>query len=115
MAGFVYTERGTSTKERWYSCAYCKSGQIPPEQHVGNVIVASSVVKSVGEWDMSFPTEVQSLANQYECGQMSLCGLFSSTVKEASMTQYGHLQGEVNAITKLDKHYVPRALWFFRH
>ena len=34
MAGFVYTERGKSTKERWYSCGYCKSDQIPPEQHV---------------------------------------------------------------------------------
>ena len=66
---------------------------------------ASSDVKSVCEWGMSFPTEIQSLANQYERGQMSLCGLFSSTVKEASMTQYRHLQGEVNAITKLDKHF----------
>ena len=54
---------------------------------------------------MSFPTEIQSLANQYEHGQMPLCGLFSSTVREASMTQYRHFQGEVNAITKLDKHY----------
>ena len=105
VAGFVYTERGKSTKERWYSCGYCKSDQIPPEQHVGNVFDASSDVKSVCEWDMSFPTEIQSLANQYERGQMSLCGLFSSTVKEASMNQYRHLQGEVNAITKLDKHF----------
>ena len=32
-------------------------------------------------------------------------GLFSSTVREASMTQYHHLQGEVNAIIKLDRHY----------
>ena len=54
---------------------------------------------------MSFPIEVQSLANQYERGQISLCGLFSSTVREASMSQYRHLQGEVNAITKLDKHF----------
>ena len=52
---------------------------------------------------MNFPIEIQSLANQYERGQMmSVCGLFSNTVREASMT---HLQGEVNAITKLDKHY----------
>ena len=54
--------------------------QIPPEQHVGNVFDASSDVKSVGEWGMSFPTEIQSLANQYEREQMSLCGLFSSTI-----------------------------------
>ena len=54
---------------------------------------------------MSFPTDIQSLANQYEHRQMSLCGLFSSTVRKASMTQYCHLQGEVNAITNFDKHF----------
>ena len=54
---------------------------------------------------MSLPVQIQALANQYECGQVSLCGLFSSTVREASVTQYRHLQGEVNAIIKLDKHY----------
>ena len=103
--GFVYTERGDSTKERWYCCAYCKSNEIPSEQHVGNVFDASLNVKPVNEWEMSFPTEIQALANQYERGQTSLCGLFSSTVKEASMCQYRHVQGEVNAITKLDRHY----------
>ena len=66
---------------------------------------ASLNAKTVDEWDMSFPVEVQSPANQDKRGQMSLCGLFSSTVREASMTQYRHLQGEVNAITKLDRHY----------
>ena len=103
-ASFVYTERGNSTKERWY-CPYCKSTQIPSDQQVGHVLDASLNAKPIDEWDMSFPVEVQSLANQYERGQMSLCGLFSSTVREASMTQYRHLQGEVNAITKLDRHY----------
>ena len=62
-------------------------------------------VKPVNEWEMSFPTEIQALANQYERGQTSLCGLFSSTVKEASMCQYRHVQGDVNAITKLDRNY----------
>ena len=103
--GFVYTERGTSTKERWYSCAYCKSNTILSNQHVGCVFDPSLNMKPINEWDMSFPVQIQSLANQYERGQISLCGLFSSTVREASMTQYRHLQGEVNAITKLDKHY----------
>ena len=62
-------------------------------------------MKPVDEWDMTLPTEIQPLANPYERGQMSTCGIFSNTVKEASMTQYRHLQGEVNAITKLDEHY----------
>ena len=104
-AGFVYTERGNSTKEHLYCCPYCKSNQIPSDQHVGHILDASLNAKSVDQWDMSFQVEVKSLANQYERDQMSLCGLFSSTVREASMTQYRHLQGEVNAITKLDRHY----------
>ena len=84
---------------------YCRSNTIPSSQHVGCVLDPSLNVKPVDEWDMSFPTRIQSLANQYEHGQMSLCGLFSSNVREASMTQYRHLQREVNAIIKLDKHY----------
>ena len=78
-ATFVYTERGMSTKQRWYSCAYCRSNTIPSNQHFGSVIDSSLNVKPVNEWDMSFPTEIQSLANQYERGQMSVCGLFSSS------------------------------------
>ena len=46
-AGFVYTERGT--KERWYSCAYCKSNTIPANQHVGCVFDPTTSVKPV-EW-----------------------------------------------------------------
>ena len=97
-AGFVYTERGTSTKERWYSCAYYRFSTIPSSQHVDCVFDPSSSMKPVDEWDMTFPTEIQSLTNQYEREQ-----LFSSTVRVASMTQYCHLQDET--ITKLDKHY----------
>ena len=107
-AGFVYTERGASTKQRWYSCPYCKFTIIPSIQHVGCVLDPSEKLKPVDECDM---TEIQSLVKQDEHGQMSLCGLFSTTVTEASMTQYRHLQGKVNAITKLDKHY--HGLWLF--
>ena len=103
--GFVYTERGTSTKERWYSCPYCRCNTIPSNQHIGCVLDPSLNVKPIDKWDMNFPMEIHSLANQYERGQISICGLFSSTVREASMTQYRHFQGEVNAITRLDKHY----------
>ena len=115
-AGFVYTERGTSTKEWWYCCPFCKSNNIPSDQQVGNVFDTSSNVKSVHEWNMDFPVEVQSLANQYEHGQISLCGLFSSTERDASMTQYCHVQGEVNAITKLDRYVtVWTILTFYLH
>ena len=71
---------------------------IPSNQHIGCVLDHSLNVKPINEWDMSFPTEIHSLANQYERGQISICGLFSSTVR----TQYRHFQGEVNAITRLD-------------
>ena len=52
---------------------------IPPEHHVGNVLDASSSVKPVDEWDMSFPADIQALANQYERGQASLRGSFYLT------------------------------------
>ena len=69
------------------------------------ILDSSLNVKPINEWDMSFTSEIQSLANQYERGQMSAYDLFSSTVREASMTQYRHFQGEVNAVTKVDEHY----------
>ena len=69
-AGFVYTERGTSTKERWYSCPYCRCNTIPSNlpsnQHIGCVLDPSLNVKPINEWDMNFPMEIHSLANQYE-------------------------------------------------
>ena len=54
---------------------------------------------------MSIPAPLKALCNKYETGQVALCGLFSDTAKKASMSQYLHLQGEINAITKLDRHY----------
>ena len=102
---FEYTERGSSTKERWYCCSHCKTDPVPTEFQVGDVYGDSEAdVKPVREWDMSTPKPVKALCNKYETGQVSLCGLFSSTVKKASMSQYQHLQGEINAIRKLDRH-----------
>ena len=36
---------------------------------------------------------------------VQLCGLFSTTVKDAGVSQWHHIQGEINAIHKLDRHY----------
>ena len=103
---FVYSGGRSKTKERWYCCSYCKSASVPTEMHVGRVFGADmSDVKPVPEWDMTIPYDVIALCNKYETGQVSLCGLFSDTVKKASMSQYHHLQGEINAIAKLDRHY----------
>ena len=46
-AGFVYTERGTSTKERWYSCPYCRCNTIPSNEHIGCVLDPSLNVKPI--------------------------------------------------------------------
>ena len=37
---------------------------------------------------MKQPDSLAILRNQYERGQVSLCGLFSKTVKDAGMRQY---------------------------
>ena len=51
------------------------------------------------------PNSVANLANRYERGQVSLCGLFSTTVKDAEMSRFSHVQGEVNSLGKLDHYY----------
>ena len=76
---FVYTERGNSTRERWYSCSNCTNSCIPQDQHVGKIM------------------EISVLKNKYERGQVALCGLFSNTVRQAGISQYSHIQGEVNS------------------
>ena len=48
---------------------------------------------------------IAALQNTYETGQVSLAGLFSTTVKDAGFAQWKHVQGEVNATHKLDRHY----------
>ena len=106
MQSLVYPERANSLKQRWFSCAYCKNGLIPPDQHVGDVFSAiKGLVKPVKDWNMKLPCEIEALMNKYEHGQVSLCGLLSNTVKEAGVSKYHHVQGEVNAIAKLDHHY----------
>ena len=87
---FVYTERGNSTKGRWYSCANCTINSIPQDQHVGD-IMDDSDLKPVDDWDMNYPQVISDLRNKYERGQVSLCGLFSNTVRQAGMSQYSHI------------------------
>ena len=47
---------------------------------------------------MKRPSILAALNNQYERGQVELCGLFSITVKDAGVSQWHHIQGEINAI-----------------
>ena len=110
-ASFVYKESaGDSKKPRWYACNYCRSASVPADQVFDtiNAINATPItlnVKPHEHWDMNFPQQIQALTNQYERGQTAICGLFSSTVRQAAMSQYRHVQGEINAIAKLDRHY----------
>ena len=100
---FMYSER-SSTKQSWYFCGNCKNTTIPQDQHVGDVMDDSDL-KPVEDCDMNFPQEISALRTKFERGQVALCGLFSSTVRQAGMTQYSHVQGEVYSITKLDRHF----------
>ena len=54
---------------------------------------------------MAYPNEITNLKNQVERGQVALCGLFLTIVKDAKMHQWCHVQGEINSLHKLDKHY----------
>ena len=60
---------------------------------------------TVTEWDMVYPPEVTSLKSEAERCQVALCGIFSTTVKDAKRHQWRHIQGEVNTLHKLDRHY----------
>ena len=97
---FLYSDR-----ERWYACSHCRSNTIPSDQYVGDVTSANGELKPVSEWSTEKPQPVAALRNKYETGQVALCGLFSTTVKEANVWQWKHVQGEVNSIHKLDRHY----------
>ena len=105
---FVYTERGHSSKRRWYSRSSCRSNTVPTDQHIGNIFTQgpATPARAVKDWDMRLPAVVMALKlkNLYERGQVSLCGLFSTIVKDAGMSQFKHIQGEVNALHKLDRH-----------
>ena len=92
--------------DKWFCCSYCHTHPIPVELHVGDIYTSHSAhLKSVLEWDMHKPDPVAALRNTYETGQVSLAGLFSTAVRDAGFAQWKHVQGEVNAIHKLDRHY----------
>ena len=93
-----------------YACTVCKSFKSPSDLtsdfHVGKVKINDQLqVLPVEQWDMEYPKEILSLRNQVECCQIALCGLFSTVVKDAKKHQWRRVQGEINSLHKLDKHY----------
>ena len=91
-------------KDKWYACSYCRSRHVPNQELVGDVF-NNGQLKPVAEWDMSQPEPLAALRNRYESTQIALCGLYSTTVKQASFAQWKHVQGEVNAAQKQDRHF----------
>ena len=87
-----------------YSCSVCSSLKLPTEYSV-KFHVGKTEKSSTSKWDMVYPYEVTSLKSEVERCQVALCGIFSTTVKDAKKHQWRHIQGEVNALHKLDKHY----------
>ena len=87
-----------------YACSVCTTFKHPKEYgltfHIGKTNKSSTL-----EWDMAYPSQVMCLKTEFEKCQVALCGIFSATVKDAKRHQWRHIQGEVNTLHKLDKHY----------
>ena len=75
--------------------------------HVADIFNKDGSVKPISDWDMKKPDPISALTSSYERQQVSLCRLFSKTVKDAGVSQSDdkHIQGEVNSGRKLDKHF----------
>ena len=66
-------------------CPQCKRYAVPPDQHVGYVLESGTCsAKSVRP---ETSNAIANIANRYEGGQVSLCGLFSAVVKDARMSR----------------------------
>ena len=87
-----------------YVCSVCSSYKNPTEYSL-TFHVGKTPGLTVTEWDMVYPPEVTSLKSEAEKCQVALCGIFSTTIKDAKKHQWQHIQGEVNALHKLDRHY----------
>ena len=104
------------TNGKLYSCGSCKAFESPEELpivfHVGKVTDDNSSLP-VTEWEMTYPSCLIALANQYERFQIALCALFSTTVKDAKQHQWKHVQGEVNSLHKLHGQALLWNVWLF--
>ena len=78
---------------------------------IGDIFDEDGNVKPVSDWDMAKPEPISALTSHYEKHQISLCRLFSKTVRDAGVSQYKHIQGEVKSVKKLDRHYYG-LFWF---
>ena len=85
-----------------YVCSVCSSYKNPAEYSL-TFHVGKTPSLTITEWDMVYPSEVAILKSEAEKCQVALCGIFSTTVKDAKKHQWQHIR-EVNALHKLDRH-----------
>ena len=86
---------------KWYACSRCKlSNELPATYYVGEVLESNEHLKPVPLWNSNKPSCIDTLANN-----ISLCTMFSTTVRDAGFSEWRHVQGEVNTTHKLDRHY----------
>ena len=98
----------THNSGKWYSCPTCKRMKsIPTDQHVGDVHLPppSSAPKRSDLWNMELPGTLDNLSNEYEKRQVSLSGLFSTTLRDVTPTQAQHVLGQVHMEHRLNRHY----------
>ena len=69
---------GSDSGDKWFCCSYCKSKDVPIDQHVGDIFDEDGNVKPISDWDMAKPEPISALTNHYEKHQISLCRLFSN-------------------------------------
>ena len=96
------------TSGKWYSCPVCKKGKaIPTDQHVGDVHLPahSNRPRASENWNMELPGAIANLANDYEKRQVSLSGLYSTTLRDATPRQSRHVLGHVYTGHREDRHY----------
>ena len=75
-----------------------------PEEQVGDIF-CDGKLKPVMDWDMQQPEHLVALRNRFETTPTALCGLFSTTVKQAGYSKWRHVLGEVNAVQKQERHF----------
>ena len=92
------------SKGKWYACSYCCTRKVPPEEQVGDIF-CDGKPKPVMDWDMQQPEPLAALRNRFETTQTAVCGLFSTTVKQAGYSQWRHMQGKVSAVQKQERHF----------
>ena len=72
---------------------------------MGDVLLPPNASKRSALCNLKLPDPLDQLVNDYDKRQISLCSLFSTTVRNVTPTQAQHVQGQVFTGHRLDSHY----------